>query len=319
MSETYMFGYIFSKETTEKILDGEAFLGAGGAKRKDGTMLELARPVMLNKETSDENDSNAIDQKLNAIAKEMNDYSSLSTELRLSNQESRDLIKQSCAINAEGFRVVLEGVNQIASHLATMEQKNDYHLSKDMAQVLQNLINYLRSDAGKLEAPKFDVTNSMVSDHLDDAAAFLKRLYSDVSSEAYYWNIEIEIMLQLLSPFSYVMNRYSAQYYYDNMLYPSNYDEWIGVLKRIVTDSRIYEKWLYTLRVNHGCSFERGTRITALQRENNRQLRQGAAALKEFVLSHSKEEYLSIPQMQFEKYKNNEYKLIEGCMYLPLD
>ena len=102
-------------------------------------------------------------------------------------------------------------------------------------------------------------------------------------------------------------------------MYPSNYDEWVGVIKTITTNSIIYEKWLYNLRINRGYSLEEGAKMAAIQRNENRLLRKGADMLKEFAFTHTKEEFLSIQDIQSKRYESKEYKLIEGCMYLPLD
>lgn len=169
-------------------------MSTGGIRRNDGTILDSPEPLAF---TIDELKAILSDD---AKIKNMDvQIAKVSNKLELSQQTvqwlkenawmNNALTGQICAMTSASFQHTLDGISVIS---AKLDKHTEYVQQRDMADLQEKLNRYsvnLRSDAGKLILPRFDVTNSQVDIHLNEIKVFIEHQLNELATgyDNYDW------------------------------------------------------------------------------------------------------------------------------------
>lgn len=125
MEETKSFCYTFSKETTEQILNGEAFLAPGGAKSRNGRMLEFGRPMILSKGESEPIDLEKDKETRMMIAscnKQLDLYDHKLEGIQKSLWLNNAVQQQLSTITFDGFSCVIDRLDIMSEDIKTIQK-----------------------------------------------------------------------------------------------------------------------------------------------------------------------------------------------------
>ena len=316
MSEQPVFAYVFSEETTKEILAGNAFLGVGGAKRNNGTSLELGKPLVINSESvgkSSESGSD-IDKQIKKLSVDNNKL--LATLGNLAKIEentwlSYALSRQTYNITVEGFKETLHSIDEIKQYLEVKDLMDEY-----------DRINTYKLDlssyAGKMRSPGYNVTNSSIDERLNEIAVHLQKQTGIFCSKNADSILAFQIISSLICPFSYAVRKYSALYYYEAGLSPANYETWIGVIEALYNNREFQDHLMYHLRLDSGLSVRDCVTTFACLNDKAKELVSQIKFDNTYVTSHSKDEYLTLGETIQQKIRNDDYKIIDGMMRIML-
>ena len=289
--------YSHSPEAEKAIELGEAAISSGGARRPNGTMLDMAKPLSFTLDDLKEmvgNDKQLLDtdQKVKQ----------LSSRLGLSEQGMQELSKIGWLNNAAigqvysmtyvGFKQTLAGIEYISSHLMELSQYVRQRDLDDMKEKTDRFITYLDADAKKLDLPKFDVTSSNVDEHLSDIAAFIKRNYDGVINESGDGFLASSIIEALIVPFTTVATKYAIRFFYDNGTSAGGSDKWAELIYTIASDRRFKDKLRYYVYLETELPYKDKVRLGRERVRRIAALPNTVAFENEYALYHSKEEYL---------------------------
>ena len=116
----------------------------------------------------------------------------------------------------------------------------------------------------------------------------------------------------MLNPYCYVVRRYSSLYYYENDCFPANYDSWVEIVNRIISDSQFKKRLQYCLRLNCDLTLED---VLIARDKVLFNISDSLCQIdfeKRYILCHSKEQYLSIGNQLEQKIASNDYQIIDG-------
>lgn len=308
----YVFLYEHTPEAMQALESGEAHFSTGGLRRKDGTLLEMSKPAKMSIEDlkamlAEKSDDTHIARKL----QELSETTALSernfAELENLQWANNILAKQNYVMTYEGFRTVIQGVERLNKELAGLKE---YMREKDIEAIqkdAQRYTNYMKTDAGNLRAVSFDVTNSNIAEHLDDTAAFLKSMVTQLENESDNAYVLLQTLVSLLTPFAYIVRKFSALYYYQNGFEPGDYEEWVDTIRKIIGSKAVRNYMDYFLSVRTAMTFRERTTCS---RQITNCMKQTLSAVKfeeHYIHAHTKEEYLGMPDKIAQQISEDRY------------
>ena len=321
-----IFLYEHTPEAIHAIEAGEARISSGGIIKIGGAgkgFQELARPASM----SVADFQSLFEGKEHALETDEH-LSQLDAQLALSAkglkaiQETEWLnyaaAQRNYALTYEGFKQALNGISCVANQLSQFEQYVRRRDTKELAEQVQKYINYMNTDAGDLRSKKYSPTNGIIGEHLDQISALIKRLLCDVEAEEGDLFISVQMLINLLQPFSYVVRKFSAAYYYENdgELLPGNYDEWVKTISAVSESKKLKDMVEYYIRLKMEIPYRDKIIVSRTISTAPSKMLSGVRFEKRYIENHSKEEYLSISEQICQKVAAKSYYLKNGNLII---
>lgn len=322
--ENARFLFTFSAEATAELLAGNVSLSSGGLRKPDGTMLELAKPVMIDPADVEKIPNRSIDEQLEIEIRATN---SKLDQVISDNQALSRIAWMNYAVNCrtyemtyQGFRAVIQRLDSISAQLSDFQIRLDNKEFNDALELNNKYKNNLQTIAGVMETKNFNAGMAAltIEPMLNEIQAYFKRLYSELKSGVKTNQLSLGSIVFLLEPYCYVVRRYSALYYYENDTYPANYRTWIDIISRIVKDKNFKNGMQYCLRLNTELLLEDVLIANSKAMFNLRGAIKQIDFDKRYALCHSKEQYLSINKQLQDKIASNDYQIIDGHLCIEL-
>ena len=323
--ENARFLFTFSAEATAELIAGNVSLSSGGLRKPDGTMLELAKPVMIDPADVAKIPNRSVDEHLTVQIKATN---SMLDQVIANNQALSKIAWMNYAVNCrtyemtyKGFQAVIQRLDSILAQFSDFQVRLDNKEFNDALELNNKYKNNLQTIASVMETKSFNAGMAAltIEPMLNEIQAYFERLYSEMKAGVKADQLILGSIVFLLEPYCYVVRRYSALFYYENEIYPANYQTWIDIAARIVRDARFKNRMQYFLRVNSEMTLEDVLIAKAKAMFNLRGSISQMEIDRRYALCHSKEQYLSIGKQIEEKIKTNDYEIIEGHMLIELD
>lgn len=322
--ENALFLFTFSAESTAELLAGNVSLSSGGLRRPDGTTFELAKPVMLE---STDIGKNKIDSVEELIETRIRDTNKKLDQAIASNQSVSEIAWMNYAVNCRTYEMTYQGFQSLIKKLDCISvQFSDLqiHLANkeynDILELNNKHKNNLQTIAGVMDNKEFNagVSALTIEPMLNEIQAYFERMYSELKSRVKEDQQVLGSIIFLLKPYCYVVRKYSALYYYENGVYPSNYQIWVDVLSRIIKDHRFKSRMEYILRVNSSLTLEEVLNERHIVIFNLKNEISQIKFDRRYAICHSKEQYLSIKEQLQNKIECGDYKLIDGHLCIEL-
>lgn len=147
---------------------------------------------------------------------------------------------------------------------------------------------------------------------LNEVEAYFERLHIELKTGTSDDQLVLASIIFLIRPYTYVVRRYSALFYYENDRYPPNYEEWVEVISNITKDGRVKNKLHYFLRLNLDCSLEDVYIARNSVLFNLRGFIRQIEFDRSYALQHSREQYLSIDKQLQDKIDQKDYNIINA-------
>lgn len=306
-----------SSEALDAVKSGNAVVSAGGIRRRGeaGTgFLEQAKPAAL----SVADFQSLFEGKEHALKTDEH-LCHLDKQLALSAESLKEItnvewlnnaaIQRTYVLTHEGFLQALHGLESVMNQLSGLEQYLRKRDIKHIAQETQTYINYLKTDEGDLRSKKYSVTNGKVAEHLDKISALIKSLMSDLESDGEDVFVVVQVLCSLLPPFTFVVRKYSALYFYENdgELLPGDYDEWTHTIYSVAKSRAFGDKLTYYINLKTAIPFKDKMLLSREIRGEISKLISGVEFDRKYIESHSKEEYLSIDKQIIQKIEKKDY------------
>ena len=324
LEENARFLFTFSAKATAELIAGNVSLSSGGLRKPDGTMLELAKPVMIDPADVEKIPNRSTDEQLEIEIRATN---SKLDKVISDNQALSRIGWMNYAVNCrtyemtyQGFRAVIQRVDSISAQLSDLQIRLDKKEFNDALELNNKYKNNLQTIASALEMKNFNAGMAALSIEpmLNKIQAYYERLYSELKDGIKIDQLLLGSIIFLLEPYCYVIRRYSALYYYENETYPANYRTWIDVISRIIRDARFQNRMQYCLRVNTDMTLEDVLIAKSKAMFNLREAVKQIDFDRRYTLCHSKEQYLSIDKQLQEKIASNDYQVIDGHLCIEL-
>ena len=317
-----------SPEAIEAVKAGNAIVSSGGIRRKGETgtgFLEQAKPAALSVadfQSIFEGEEHALetDERLRQLDAQVKLSAAGMKEIEKIGWLNNAVIQRNYVLTYEGFRQTLYGLESVAHQLSEFEQ---YVRKRDIKQLVQNtqtFINYLKTDAGDLRSKKYNVTNGKIAEHLDQISALIKRLMSDLENNEDAF-IAVQIIMTLLPPFAYIVRKYSSLYFYENdgELLPGDYEEWVSIISAVSGNKLFRDKTTYYINLKTCIPFKDKILLSKKISSGMTDLATGVEFDRNYIKSHSKEEYLSIEEQLRKKIDSKEYYVESHNLIVFLD
>lgn len=322
--ENARFLFTFSAEATAELMAGNVSLSSGGLRKPDGTMLELARPVVIDPADVTKIPNRSMKEQLEMQVKATN---SKLDQLISDNQELKKIAWMNYAVNCrtyemtyQGFQAVIQQLDSLSAQFLDFQIRMNNKEFNDTLELNNKYKNNLQTIAGVMEIKNFNAGMSalMIEPMLNEIQAYFDRLYSELKSGVKNGQLVLGSIVFLLEPYCYVVRRYSVLYYYENEVYPVNYQTWTDVMSRIIRDPKFRNRMQYYLRLNSDLTLED---VLIAKDKAMFNLRGAISQInfdKKYVLCHSKEQYLSIGKQLQDKITTYDYILIDGHLCIEL-
>lgn len=323
--ENARFLFTFSAEATAELMAGNVSLSSGGLRKPDGTMLELAKPIMIDPADVAKIPNRSVDEELEIQIRATN---SKLDQVIADNQALSKIAWMNYAVNCrtyemtyQGFQAVIQRLDSISAQFSDFQIRLDNKEFNDALELNNKYKNNLQTIAGVMETKHFNVGMTALTSEsmLNEIQAYFERLYSELKTGVKPDQLLLGSIVFLLEPYCYVVRRYSALYYYENETYPANYRTWINVVSRIVRDARFQNRMQYFLRVNSDMTLEDVLIAKAKAMFNLRGSISQMEIDRRYVLCHSKEQYLSIGNQIVDKIASKNYDIVDGHLLIELD
>lgn len=306
-----------SSEAIEAVKSKNAIISSGGIRRRGENgkgFLEQVKPAFMTvndfKELFESKEHGTIvDEHLTTLETRLNLSDEGMKEIEKMTWLNNTAIQRVYTMTFDGFCEVIREVENITAQLSEFEK---YVIQRDLRSFKQEAKTYisnLKSAAGDMRSKHFDFTNSNVAELLDRIAAFIKRLLEEITDNNNDVFVPIQILLALLKPFAYVVRKFSALYYYENdsKIFPGNYEEWIDTIEA-VNSSKIYkDKLFYYIRLRTTLSFKDKASLFREEKAALDKLLKSTKFDHQYVMGHSKEEYMNLEEQICKKYINQDY------------
>lgn len=321
-----IFLYEHTPEAIQAIEAGEARISSGGIIRIGGSgkgFQELARPASMSVadfQSLFEGKEHAMetDEHLSQLDAQL----ALSAEGLKAIQETEWLnyavAQRNYTLTYEGFKQALNGINSVANQLSQFEQYIRRRDIKELSEKVQKYINYMNTDAGDLRSKKYSPTNGKIGEHIDQISALIKRLLSDVETEEGDMFISVQMLINLLQPFSYIVRKFSAAYYYENdgEFMPGNYDEWVKTISVVSRSKKFQDVVEYYIKLKMEIPYRDKMLISRTICSAPSKMLSGVKFEKRYIENHSKEDYLSINKQICQKVDTKDYYLKNGNLMI---
>lgn len=314
--------YEHTPEAVEAIRSGDAVWGSGGIHRK-GAMgkgfLEQAKPACLS--VSDfksmfetQEHALATDGQLKELNTRINLSAAGMAKIKNIGWLNNTAIQRGNAMTYAGFQKVLGGIDNLTEQLSQLAQYMEDHYISDLIKQAQSYVGNLRNDAGKLQIDGFNVVESNIADHLDSVWSLLLQLFEDVKQGKHNPYVAIQVIVNMLPPYAYVVKRYSSLYYYASgqNLMPGNYLGWVDTISKIVKSRVFFDKLFYYVNLTMSLSFRDKTELCFYIARESNNLLSGVQFENNYIQNHDKKEYLSIPKRIQEKFEAKDYDQGKG-------
>ncbi len=312
-----IFLYEQTPMAVEAVQAGDAFWGPGGIRRK-GDMgkgfLEQAKPACIS--VSDfksmfetQEHALATDEQLKELNARVNLSAAGMAEIENIGWLNNTAIQRGNAMTYAGFQKVLLGIDNLTKQFSQLAQYMEDQYISELIKKARTYVGNMRNDAGKLQIDGFNVIDSNISDHLDSIWTLLLQLFEDVKQGKHDPYVAIQLFVNLLPPYAYVVKRYSSLYYYSSgqKLMPGNYPDWVDTISKIVKSRTFHDKLFYYVNLNTMLSFRDKTEICFnIGRELYNPL-SGLEFENKYIQNHNKKEYLDIPKRIQEKFEAKDY------------
>jgi hypothetical protein len=322
--ENARFLFTFSAEATAELMAGNVSLSSGGLRKPDGSMLELAKPVVIDPADVAKISNRSMEEQLEIQVKASN---SKLDQIITGNQELKKIAWMNYAVNCrtyemtyQGFQAVIQRLDDLSAQFSDFQIRLNNKEFNDTLELNNKHKNNLQTIAGVMETKNFNAGMStlMIEPMLNEIQAYFERLYSELKSGVKADQLVLGSIIFLLEPYCYVVRRYSALYYYENEVYPANYQTWTDVISRIVRDSKFRNRMKYYLRLNSDLTLED---VLIAKDKALFDLRGAISQIdfdKKYVLCHSKEQYLSIEKQLQDKIASGDYQLLDDHLCVEL-
>ncbi len=298
LSDKKIYLYSHSPEAEEAVEAGNAKLSIGGIRRNNGTILDPPTPLAftvdeLKAMLSDDSKIQSMDVHIAKVSKKLELSQQTVQQLTENAWLNHALTGQMYALTSTGFQRTLEGISAIS---AKIDKVAEYVRHRDIADLQEKVNRYivnLKSDAGKLVLPKFDVTNSHVDEHLNEIAAFIEHQLNELVSGYDNGYLRFQIIHELIRPFAYVTSLFFARYFFDNGVEPGNYDKLIDVINKTAGSAKFANIAQYYINLELDIPYKDKIRLGREVRSNFKLLPQAMTFNKSYVLHHSEEQYFA--------------------------
>lgn len=290
--------YSHSPEAEEAVEAGSAKLSTGGIRRNDGTILDSPKPLVvtideLKAMLSGNTRTQSMDVQIAKVSNKLELSQQTIQQLAETAWLNNALIGQMYVMTSAGFQGTLNGIEAIS---AKLDEHTQYVRHRDMATLQENVKRYignLKSDAGKLAIPRFDVTNSQVDEHLNEIAAFIEYQLNELAIGYENSYLRFQIIHELIRPFAYVTCLFFARYYFDDGVEPGNYDNLIDVINKTAESAKLINIAQYYINLELDIPYRDKVRLGNEIRSNLKLLTQTMIFNEDYVFHHSKKQYFT--------------------------
>ena len=319
--------FSISSEGFELLNKGSVKLSSGGLRNSDGTYYEVAKPVFFDPSFKykelDLTTEEALGKTIENTAKNLDLLKEELVALNSVSWLNNSIQCQTYEMFYEGFQIIISQLNHISSHLARLEKKLDSHDNYDRLETFIKYKNSLQSMGEFLNGKNINFSSIYMgfSKELNDISAYFNRLLNELNSNEYADDrLILETILTLCGPYSYIVRKFTALWYYENEIFPlKSYENWVSSISDIINSKSFKNRVFYHLRVNSKCLLEdvfasRNKLIFHIEDLiDNFQLE------KKYVLSHTKEEYFNIDKSIQMKYEAGDYLFNKGYIFFVID
>ncbi len=308
--------YSHSPEAEKAIDSGEVAISTGGVRRPDGTMMEMAKPLSftldeLKEMVIDENHIIEADRKIKQLGKKLILSEEGIQEITRTGWLNNAAIGEVYSMTYAGFQRTLFGLESISTNMEKFKQYIRQRDFNELKEKMEKFITYLKSDAQKLELPRFDVTNSNVDEHINDIGSFIKRMYDGLFNGSEDGFFACTIINALIIPFTEVLKKYAIFFFYDNGVVAGGCNKWAKMITDISSDKRFHEKIQYYIHLETDMPYRDKVVLGRRCVKQIALLPDTIAFDADYALYHSKEEYLTKGE--------NVKKLISESNNIPID
>ena len=262
-----------SKAAMKLVKAGQAVLSSGGVRLLDGTMYEMAKPVL----------SSGLGTKLGnlisgSLGSGLNLASSLASNVQcaiiqqgvnVANIKLDDVIQRlgrletamqglqsiqvlswantalslaNSGISIAGFYMTLTKLNSIEEQLKAFIDRYQQDRNGDAVEQFRTILLDLRNDINYLQnktsnksfgEDSFTHREPFIEEHLNKAASFIKRILMEFTEERIDGRIGCQIIFVLSSIYAQTVNEYYCQYFYQHHISHSLFREWVSILDEI--------------------------------------------------------------------------------------
>lgn len=324
-----IFLYEHTPEVISAIKAGEARLSSGGVIRI-GTagkgFKELAKPASM----SIADFQSLFEGKQHALETDEH-LSNLDAQLALTAEGMKTIheiawlnnvaIQRNYTLTYEGFKQTIKGIDCVANQLSRFEEYVRKRDTKNLVEKAQTYINYMNTDAGNLRSKKYSPTNGKIGEHLEQISALINRLLNDLETDDADMFVSVQMLINLLQPYSYVVRKFSAAYYYENdgELLPGNYEEWVKTIYAVSRSRKFKDMVEYYIKLKTEIPFRDKMILSRAIGSTASKILAGVKFEKRYIEDHSKDEYLSIDAQIYNKIETKKYYLMDGNLMVFLD
>lgn len=322
--ENARFLFTFSAEATAELMAGNVSLSSGGLRKPDGSMLELAKPVLVDPADVAKIPNCSVDEQLTMQIKATNN---MLDQVIADNQALSKIAWMNYAVNCrtyemtyKGFQAVIQRLDSISAQFSDFQVRLDNKEFNDALELNNKYKNNLQTIAGVMETKSFNAGMAAltIEPMLNEIQAYFERLYSELKAGVKADQLILGSIVFMLEPYCYVVRRYSALFYYENEIYPANYQTWIDIVSCIVHDARFKNRMQYFLRVDSDLTLEDVLIAKTKALFNLKGSISQMEIDRRYALCHSKEQYLSIGKQLQDKIAYKDYQLIDGHLCVEL-
>ena len=262
-----------SKTAMKLVKAGQAVLSSGGVRLLDGTMYEMAKPVLssglkakignlvsgslgsgLNIASSLASNVQCaiIQQGVNAANIKLEDTIQRLGRLETAMQGLQSIQVLSWAntalslansgISIAGFYMTLTKLNNIEDQLKAFIDRYQQDRNGDAVEQFRTILLDLRNDISYLQNKRLNKSfdedsfihrEPFIEEHLNKAASFIKRILIEFTEERIDGRIGCQIIFVLSSIYTQTVNEYCCQYYYQHHVSHNLFRDWEAILEEI--------------------------------------------------------------------------------------
>lgn len=250
-----------SPKMMEKLINGDEKIGVGGVRRSDGTMLEMFKPISSK-------DALINFKHFKDGEKALFKVTELKNEVDLSKYEISEikntLFYQMLLVNSmfstsfDAFNKSIELLNDICSKINSLDDLIHRQRIQDLYEKTERLFGQLVSDIDLLIDNSLD--NSIIitiNDHLNETRSFLLEQFNIINQETgKYEQVFVYSVLKLLTPYSFLIRKYCALYYYKYCREHSMYKRWAEIIDYLVDNEKIKDLFEFYFRTQVDLSYK---------------------------------------------------------------
>lgn len=322
--EPLRFLFTFSVDGIKKLEEGSLVLSSGGLRRPNGSLYEMASPILFDSKLGNTYSKLSADevlsQKVDSLTYNFNQIIENQKAFKNVAWMNYAVAFNTYEMTYQGFQITLQNLETLGVQLSEIKKDSNNRTYNDHLEHLNRYKNYLNSIAGYMESKSFSATDHYMDivPFIDEIDAYFKRLHNELKTNEELDSIILGSIVFLVGPYTYIIRKYATLYYYENEDFPPNYDTWMKTLSFIANSYLFNCRLQAFLRINLDCSLEDVLKVKKLTTGNIFQAIKGIRFDQEYALHHTKEEYLSINRQLKEKIDTKDYKLINSRICIEL-